>query len=253
MALKARGSLNSGRPCRSHVIGVIELIIFMMMMMVCSVDWPLELPVFDLVPSTSQVVFEGDRFPLECHVAESDVEMNVTWIHDSEAVKTDRERGLLLHARRLPDRTRVTTLVIERLSAEKDTGNWTCHVATALGTSELSIELVVLSRKTIYCRPEVTYSNRGQYVWPSTIAGMEQMIPCIAGGAPDLDKSVVASARRVCDDTGNWKDADVGQCRYISRTTQTLEDYLLVRTYAENMRRKLVMILCIRSHMCVCC
>jgi len=214
-------------------------VIMVMMVVLCAVDWPLELPVFELLPSTSQVVFEGDRFPVECHVAESDAEMNVTWIHDSEAVQMDRERGLLLHTRRLPDRTRVTTLVIERLNAETDTGNWTCHVATALGTSELSIEIVVLSRKTIYCPPEVTYSNRGQYVWPSTIAGMEQMIPCIAGSAPEIDKSVVASARRICDDTGNWMDADVSQCRYVSRTTQTLEDYLLVRMYAENLLRKL--------------
>jgi len=195
----------------------------------CSVDWPLELPVFELVPPTSQVVFEGDKFPLECHVAESDMEMNVTWIHDNEAVTVSRERGLLLHTRRLPDRTRITTLVIEQLNAESDTGNWTCRVATMLGTSELSIELVVLSRKTVYCPPEVTNSNRGQYIWPSTIAGMQQMIPCIAGSAPDLDRSVVASAWRICDDAGNWKDADVSQCRYISKITQTLEDCLLVR------------------------
>jgi len=192
------------------------------------VDWPLELPVFELVPATSQVVFEGDRFPLECHVAESDPAMNVTWIHGSDMVEMDRERGLLLYTRQLPDRTRVTTLVIERLNAESDSGNWTCHVATALGTSELSVEIVVLSRKTVHCQPEVTDSNRGHYVWPSTIAGMEQVIPCIAGAAPGFDASAVAAARRICDDTGNWKDADVSHCRYVSKTTQTLEDYLLV-------------------------
>jgi len=197
-------------------------------MVMCFVDWPLELPVFELVPATSQVVFEGDRFPLECHVAELNAEMNVTWIHDSEVVETDRERGLLLHTRRLPDRTHVTTLVIEQLNAESDSGNWTCHVATTLGTSELSIEIVVLSRKTVHCPPEVTNSNRGQYIWPSTIAGMEQMIPCIAGAAPGFDRSVAAAAWRVCDYAGNWKDADVSQCRYVSKTTQTLEDYLLV-------------------------
>jgi len=194
----------------------------------CSVDWPLELPVFELVPATSQVVFEGDRFPLECHASESGMEMNVTWVHDGEAIKTDRERGLLLHTHLLPDRTRITTLVIEQLNAKSDTGNWTCHVATAHGASELSIEIVVLSRKTVYCPPEVTTSKRGRYVWPSTIAGMEQMIPCVAGSAPDLGRSVVASAQRICDDVGNWKSVDVSQCRYISRTTQMLEDYLLV-------------------------
>ena len=193
------------------------------------VDWPLELPLFELMPSTSQVVFEGDRFPLECRVAESQVDMNVTWIHDSETVRTDRDRGFLLQTRRLPGRTRITTLVIERLSAESDSGNWTCHVETTLGTSQLSVDIVVLSRKTVYCPPEVTDSNRGQYVWPSTIAGMEQTTPCIAGGAPDLDKSVVVAARRKCDAAGNWNDVDVSQCRYTSRTTQTLEDYLLVR------------------------
>jgi len=199
-----------------------------MMMADCIVEWPLELPVFELVPATSQVVFEGDRFPLECHVAELDAEMNVTWIHDSEMVEIDHERGLLLYTRQLPGRTRVTTLVIERLNAESDSGNWTCHVATALGKSELSVEIVVLSRKTVHCLPEVTDSDRGQYVWPSTIAGMEQTIPCIAGAAPGFDASAAAAARRICDGTGNWKDADDSHCRYVSKTTQTLEDYLLV-------------------------
>lgn len=198
----------------------------------CFVDWPLELPVFKLVPATRQVVFEGDRFPLECHVSESDIEMNVTWIHDSETLGMDREHGFLLHTSQLPDRTRVSTVVIEQLNADGDSGNWTCHVATALGTSELSIEIVVLSRKTIHCAPEVTNSNRGQYVWPSTIAGMEQMIPCIAGASPGSGLSV-AVARRICDNAGNWKDADDSQCRYISKTTQTLENYLLVRIPSE--------------------
>ena len=201
----------------------------MQVMTLCFADWPLELSLFELVPSTSQVVFEGDRFPLKCHVAESDIEMNVTWIHDSKVVRTDQERGLILRTDRLPDRTRITTLVIEELNAESDTGNWTCRVTTALGTSELSIEIVVLSRKTIYCPIEVTNSDRGRYIWPQTIAGMEQMIPCIAGSTPGFDGSDVAAAQRMCDVAGNWKDADVCRCRYVSKTTQTLEDYLLVR------------------------
>jgi len=201
----------------------------MQLMMMCFADWPLELPLFELVPSTNQVVFEGDRFLLKCHVAESDVEMNVTWIHDSKVVRTDHERGLILHTERFPDQTRITTLMIEQLNAESDTGNWTCHVVTSLGTSELSIEIVVLSRKTVYCPIDVTNSNRGRYVWPSTIAGMEQMIPCIASRALEFDGSGVAAARRSCDVSGSWKDADVSQCRYVSKTTQTLEDYLLVR------------------------
>jgi len=196
--------------------------------MLCFADWPLQLSLFELVPATSQVVFEGDRFPLECHVAESNTEMNVTWIHDSKVIRTDHERGIILHTDELPDQTHVTTLVIEQLNAESDTGNWTCRVSTALGTSELSIEIVVLSRKTIYCPIEVTNSNRGRYVWPQTIAGMEQTIPCIAGSAPEFDGSDVAVAQRLCDVDGNWKDADVSQCRYVSKTTQTLEDYLLV-------------------------
>lgn len=183
---------------------------------------------FELVPSTSQVVFEGDQFSLECHVVETDIDMNVTWMHSGDAVESDDENGLLLNVRRLPARRRVTTLTIERLNTERDSGNWTCRVSTALGTSELSLELVVLSRKTVQCPPEVTNSNRGQYVWPLTIAGMEQAIPCTAGGAPDAGRSVVASARRKCDDAGSWKDADVSRCRYVSKTTQALEDYLLV-------------------------
>jgi len=69
----------------------------------------MELPVSELVPASSQLVFEGDRFPLECYAAELNDEINVTQIglHDSEMAETDRERDLLLHTRRLPDRTHV--------------------------------------------------------------------------------------------------------------------------------------------------
>jgi len=219
---------------------------------ICSLycaDWPLELSVFELVPSTSQVVFEGDRFSFKCHVAESETEMNVTWMHNGDVVRIDDDHGLTLSTDQLPDRTRTTTLIIQHLNAATDTGNWTCRVETALGASELSVEIVVLSRKTVYCPMEVTNSNRGQYIWPSTIAGMEQTIPCIASSAPGFDASDVGVARRTCDVSGHWTNADVSQCRYVSKTTQALEDYLLVRMHntvdiIPNSR--------VRSHSCYC-
>ncbi len=29
-------------------------------------DWPVELPLFELIPNTNQVVFQGDRLPFQC-------------------------------------------------------------------------------------------------------------------------------------------------------------------------------------------
>ena len=124
--------------------------------LMCFVDWPLELPVFELVPASSQLVFEGDRFPLECYAADLNDEINVTQIglHDSEMAETDRERDLILHTRRLPDRTHVKL------------NSWmhkvipvTAHATSRRHLKHQWIEILVLSQKTVQCPTEPTSST----------------------------------------------------------------------------------------------
>jgi len=203
-------------------------------------EYPLELPVFELTPATSQVAFEGDKLPLECRVTEppTGTFMNVTWTHgDLEDIQTDRTRGLFVHVRVDPDRTRVTTLVVEQLNARRDTGNWTCRVTTSLGgVSERSVQIVVLSSaigssnsKGQYCPMSVTDSNRGRYIWPRTITGVQQDLPCVT--MPVVAGLGPARARRHCEVDGRWSEPDVSQCSFTSDTTRRLEEYSQVTYY----------------------
>lgn len=203
-------------------------------------EYPLELPVFELTPSTSQVAFEGDKLPLECRVTEppAGILMNVTWtrggssVTDPEEIQTDKSRGLIVHVRTEPDRTLVTTLVVERLDAQRDSGNWTCRVTTSHGgVTERSVRVVVLSgsasSSSQYCPLSVTESNRGRYLWSRTLAGVEQELECTVTDVKP-PRSAVARAKRLCDVGGRWSEPNVSQCGYTSDTTRLLEELSFV-------------------------
>uniref|UniRef100_A0A4W5M550 Ig-like domain-containing protein n=1 Tax=Hucho hucho TaxID=62062 RepID=A0A4W5M550_9TELE len=49
-------------------------------------DEPLELPLFQLIPSQRQVVFRGDRLPLQCTVSYLDPSVTLLWHHNGHVV-----------------------------------------------------------------------------------------------------------------------------------------------------------------------
>jgi hypothetical protein len=165
--------------------------------------------------------------------------MNVTWtrggssIVDPEEIQTNKSRGLIVHVRTEPDRTLVTTLVVERLDAQRDSGNWTCRVTTSHGeVTERSVRVVVLSgsasgSSSQYCPLSVTESNRGRYLWPRTLAGVEQELECTVADVKQL-RSAVVRAKRLCDVGGRWSEPNVSQCGYTSQTTRRLEELSFV-------------------------
>ncbi|KAL2083144.1 hypothetical protein ACEWY4_020917 [Coilia grayii] len=57
-------------------------------------DGPLELPLFQLIPSQRQVVFRGDRLPLQCTVSFLEPSLSVSWSHNQQPVITHEERGV---------------------------------------------------------------------------------------------------------------------------------------------------------------
>lgn len=58
-------------------------------------DWPIEIPLFELVPSSSQVVFEGDSLPLRCRVSGLvDEPTKVVWLRKGQEVKSNQVQGL---------------------------------------------------------------------------------------------------------------------------------------------------------------
>ncbi|KAI7805162.1 putative G-protein coupled receptor 125-like [Triplophysa rosa] len=55
---------------------------------------PLELPVLQLIPTQRQLVFRGDRLPLQCTASYLHPSVELTWVHDHHPVHTLEERGV---------------------------------------------------------------------------------------------------------------------------------------------------------------
>ncbi|XP_016108080.1 G-protein coupled receptor 124-like [Sinocyclocheilus grahami] len=57
-------------------------------------DGPLELPVLQLIPTQRQLVFRGDRLPLQCAASFLDPTVRLSWSHEQRPVHTLEHRGL---------------------------------------------------------------------------------------------------------------------------------------------------------------
>lgn len=57
---------------------------------------PLELPLFELIPSQRQVVFHGDRLPFQCTATYVDNTTQVHWYHNGHLLETDEESGIFV-------------------------------------------------------------------------------------------------------------------------------------------------------------
>ena len=51
---------------------------------------PLELPLFEIRPNRSQVVFEGDKIPFECRASVVDPETKILWLREGHIVISNR-------------------------------------------------------------------------------------------------------------------------------------------------------------------
>lgn len=66
-------------------------------------DGPLELPLFQLIPTQRQLVFRGDRLPLQCTVSYLDRSVALQWLHDGDIVTTLEDRGIYVEETLLHD------------------------------------------------------------------------------------------------------------------------------------------------------
>ena len=123
--------------------------------------WPVELPLFELTPAASQVVFQGDKLPFVCRASVVDSSTHMLWIRGDGPVLTNKTAGVFVHTRYSPDRTvMINSLVLERL-ALKDSGIWQCRVQTMRGNVSKTVNIVVISADTLYCTKKETHTNKG--------------------------------------------------------------------------------------------
>lgn len=176
-------------------------------------DYGLQLPVFELEPSVSQVVFVGDPLRLRCKVSDVEETAKVFWekeglpVNDTEIVVLEDEDIIW------------SVVDIERLE-ENHKGNWMCNVVSDVGNATKSVAIAVISQHTKYCNQTVTSGNKGQYVWPMTVTGVTVKLPCWHHRAGRLTTSQVLYR---CNENSSWEGLDTSECLYVSEVTKVLE------------------------------
>lgn len=186
-------------------------------------DWPVELPLFELLPSRSQIVFQGDKLPFECRASVLEPNTKIAWIRNGEELTTNKSMGVLLDIQYSPDKSVVVNrLVLEDLDMD-NSGIWKCQVTTPQGSISKSVNIIVISEDTLYCRAVVTKTNKGIFAWPKTVSGITVDLPCASGRATGYKSKKPPRAFHSCSDDGRWFNLDISQCQYASEVTRVLE------------------------------
>ncbi|XP_066536059.1 adhesion G protein-coupled receptor A3 isoform X2 [Hoplias malabaricus] len=195
-------------------------------------DAPLELPLLRLIPSQRQVVFRGDRLPLQCTASYLDPSLTLTWSHERRPVHTQEERGMYVEDSIVHDCCLITSeLILSNVDADVS-GNWQCHVTSSRGNSSIGMEIVVLETSAVYCSAEKVTTNKGDFRWPKTLAGFMAFLPC---AIPTYSSSTHEKrAWRRCDKQGRWAEEDYNQCPYSSKFTRVLHELTQIPVNSSN-------------------
>ncbi|XP_074502968.1 adhesion G protein-coupled receptor A3 isoform X2 [Sebastes fasciatus] len=199
-----------------------------------SCDGPLEMPLFQLIPSQRQLVFHGDRLPLQCTASYLDPSVELRWRHNGRVVTTQEDQGVDVEETLLHDCCLLTSEVILSNIDVGIAGIWECLVTSNRGNTSQQMEIVVLETSAPYCPTERVSNNKGDFRWPKTLAGILFFLPCAPatfGSAPHPSGSAlhpssqkVKKAWRSCDRAGRWAEEDYTQCPYASELTRVLHE-----------------------------
>nr|XP_046209604.1 adhesion G protein-coupled receptor A3-like isoform X1 [Oncorhynchus gorbuscha] len=197
-------------------------------------DGPLELPLFQLIPSQRQVVFRGDRLPLQCTVSYLDPSVKLRWRHNGRAIHSNEGRGVYVEETLVHDCCLLTSEVILSNIDHSLSGNWECQVTSSRGNRSREMEIVVLETSAPYCSADRVSGNKGDFRWPKTLAGLLAFLPCVPstfGSAPHHSGASShhptqreKKAWRRCDPAGQWAEDDYTQCPYASEVTRVLHE-----------------------------
>ncbi|MBN3304421.1 AGRA3 protein, partial [Amia calva] len=171
-------------------------------------ETPLELPLFQLIPSQRQVVFRGDRLPFQCTATYLDSTVEVRWRHNGNPVRTEEENGVLVEDSIIHDCCLITSELILSNIDVAATGDWECLVTSSRGNSSRTMEIVVLETSAPSCPAERVTNNKGEF---RSVCRSSYL---------DKKKSV-----RRCDRTGHWAEEDYSECPYSSEVTRVLHEF----------------------------
>ncbi|XP_050932642.1 LOW QUALITY PROTEIN: adhesion G protein-coupled receptor A3 [Lates calcarifer] len=197
-------------------------------------DGLLEMPLFQLIPSQRQLVFRGDRLPLQCTASYVDPSVELRWRHNGHVVATHEDRGVYVEETLLHDCCLLTSEVILSNIDVGIAGIWECLVTSSRGNTSQQMEIVVLETSAPYCPTDRVTNNKGDFRWPKTLAGILAFLPCApatfgsaphpSGAAPNPSIQREKKAWRRCDRAGRWAEEDYTQCPYASELTRVLHE-----------------------------
>uniref|UniRef100_A0A8C3Q803 Uncharacterized protein n=2 Tax=Thraupidae TaxID=400783 RepID=A0A8C3Q803_GEOPR len=189
---------------------------------------PLELPLFELIPSQRQVVFHGDRLPFQCTATYVDNSTQVQWYHAGRLIETDEESGIFVEDSIIHDCCLITReLILSSIDIDA-TGDWECLVKNSYGNSTKQVEIVVLETAAPYCPAERIINNKGDFRWPKTLAGITAYQPCLQysfNSGAFHNGAEEAKAWRKCNRTGRWDEENYSECPYSQEITQVLHAF----------------------------
>ncbi|KAM4591738.1 adhesion G protein-coupled receptor A3 isoform 2-T2 [Odontesthes bonariensis] len=203
-----------------------------------SCDGPLEIPLFQLIPSQRQLVFRGDRLPLQCTASHLDASVELHWRHNGHIVTTQEDRGIYVEETLLHDCCLLTSEVILSSIDVSVAGSWECLVTSSRGNTSQQMEIVVVETSAPYCPADRVNNNKGDFRWAKTLAGILAFLPCApstfgsaphpSGSAPRSSGQKEKKAWRRCDRAGRWAEEDYTQCPYASELTRVLHELTLI-------------------------
>ncbi|XP_053573724.1 adhesion G protein-coupled receptor A2 [Bombina bombina] len=214
-------------------------------------DWPLrnlkenqltceripELHTHQLIPSLRQVVFQGDRLPIQCTASYLGNNTQIIWFHNGRPVEEDEEMGIILEKTIIHDCTFITSELILSNILVSANGEWECNVLTEHGNISKKVELVVLETSASYCPAERVSNNRGEFRWPRTLAGITSYQSCLQFPFTSVSLTAVGQenkAFRRCDRSGQWEEGDYSNCLYTNDITRVLYTFVLTPINASN-------------------
>ncbi|XP_068131058.1 adhesion G protein-coupled receptor A2 [Hyperolius riggenbachi] len=194
-----------------------------------------ELHTHQLIPSLRQVVFQGDRIPIQCTASYLGNGSQIIWYHNGKQVEEDEEQGIILEETIVHDCTFITSALILSNILLSANGEWECSVSTEYGNISKKVELVVLETSASYCPAHTVTNNRGDFRWPRTLAGITAYQPCLQYPFTTISHNgVVQRASRRCDRSGHWEEGDYSNCLYTNDITRVLYTFVLMPINASN-------------------
>ncbi|XP_054594201.2 adhesion G protein-coupled receptor A2-like [Nothobranchius furzeri] len=126
-------------------------------------DGPLDLPLFQLIPSQRQLVFRGDRLPLQCTASYLDSSVELRWHHNGHPVATQEDMSIFVEETLLHDCCLLTSEVILSNINTVIAGSWECLVTSSRGNTSRIMEIVVVETPATYCPADRVSNNKGDY------------------------------------------------------------------------------------------